>query len=112
MRPAAAIPALLALTALAGCGSTTIDSGKAESFLDGSLQPSPRSVTCPKNVTVKKGRTFACTVVAANGRRYSVTIHIVDDSGHVPYVEAPDALFAALGRWLDETEGAGSAPST
>ena len=28
---------------------------------------------------------------------------VLDESGHVPYVEAPDALFAAIRRFLDET---------
>jgi proline iminopeptidase len=28
---------------------------------------------------------------------------VIDESGHVPYVEAPDVLFAAIRRFLDET---------
>ena len=29
---------------------------------------------------------------------------VLEDSGHVPYVEQPDALFAAIDRFLEETE--------
>ena len=29
---------------------------------------------------------------------------VIDDAGHVPYVEQPEALFAAIGEFLDETE--------
>jgi len=74
---------LLPLTALAGCGSTTIDSGKAQSFLNGAIQPTPKTVKCPSGIQAKKGRSFDCSVVAVNGLRYRVTLHIIDDSGHV-----------------------------
>lgn len=36
---------------------------------------------------------------------------VLDESGHVPYVEAPDALFAAIRRFLDETASVASPSS-
>lgn len=37
---------------------------------------------------------------------------VLDESGHVPYVEAPDALFAAIRRFLDETASLASPSSS
>jgi len=73
----------IGLAALAGCGSTTIDSGKAQAFLNTAIQPTPKTVKCPNGIQAKKGRSFDCSVVAVNGLRYRVTLHIIDDSGHV-----------------------------
>jgi hypothetical protein len=60
-----------------------IDNGKVEALLEGSIQPPPRSIHCPKNVAVRPGRSFTCSLVAADGRRYAVTVHMVDRGGHV-----------------------------
>ena len=69
---------------VAGCGTTTIDRGKAEDFLRGTLgPPRPRAVSCPDGVKVRKGGTFTCQATLANGRRVEVTLHMVDDTGRV-----------------------------
>ena len=68
---------------LAGCGTTTIDSGKAEAFLRRAISPAPSSVSCPSNVKAQAGRTFQCTFVGADGRNYSVTMHMTNSSGGV-----------------------------
>jgi hypothetical protein len=34
-------------------------------------------------VEAKKGKTIECSVVAADGRRYRVTAHIIDGSGRL-----------------------------
>ena len=81
MRGVAATVACLCL-ALAGCGTARIDATKAESFLYGAIQPTPKSVRCPKGVPAKSGRTYRCTGIAANGRPFSVALHITDTSGH------------------------------
>lgn len=74
---------LVLATGAAGCGATTIDTHKAESFLSGAIQPRPRSVSCPRGIRVRTGRSFACEVVAASGTRYAVTLHIIDSAGRV-----------------------------
>jgi hypothetical protein len=84
----AAVPAFL----LAGCGTTVIDSGKAEQLIKHSLANAPnasvKSVSCPDDVTPKAGGTFECkiTVTAkSNGSEHSgtVTVHMVNDKGEV-----------------------------
>jgi uncharacterized protein DUF4333 len=67
----------------AGCGTTEIDSGRAQDFVKRAFGTPPRSVKCPSGVEAKPGRTVTCRVVAADGRRYDVVLHIVDDKGRV-----------------------------
>jgi hypothetical protein len=74
------LAAALAALALAGsgCGESTIDAGKAESFVRRSISPlTPQSVKCPSGVAAKPGRTLKCTLVLTDGRFYSVTLHVV-----------------------------------
>ena len=74
-----ALAALLAGAALAGCGSQEIDRGKAETFVRQSFgPPSAQTVTCPSGVKATKGHTFTCSVTDVSGRRYTVTLHILD----------------------------------
>ena len=47
------------------------------------FDPPARSATCPSGVEAKKGATFTCTAVAADGQRFSVTAHIVDGGGRI-----------------------------
>jgi hypothetical protein len=68
---------------VAGCGTTEIDSGRAQDFVKGTFGAPPRSVKCPSGVEAKPGRTFTCHAVAADGRRYDVVLHIVDGKGRV-----------------------------
>jgi hypothetical protein len=87
----AAGAAALAL-ALTGCGTTVIDSGKAESLIRQSVAGAGnfkvKSVSCPDNVTPKAGGTFTCQLSltrVADGSVHSgtVSVHEVDAKGHV-----------------------------
>ena len=73
-----ALPAL----ALAGCSSTEIDSGKAESFLRENIGGA-RTVKCPGGVEAEKGDTFECDVEYTDGRRAKATVHVETDEGRV-----------------------------
>jgi hypothetical protein len=72
---------------LSGCsvstGTTQIDSGKAEGFVKQAFKQTPRSVSCPSGVEAKAGRTLTCKVTSVSGRRYDVTLHIVNGDGRV-----------------------------
>jgi uncharacterized protein DUF4333 len=68
---------------VAGCGKTEIDSGRAEDFVKRAFGGVPQSVKCPSGVEAKPGRTLTCRVVAADGKRYEVVLHIVDRKGRV-----------------------------
>ena len=80
-------PAFLAASvlAVAGCGGTEIDAGKAEALIKQSIAgPPPKDVDCPDGVEAKKGSTFRCSVLYAEGiPTATVTVHIVDDDGHI-----------------------------
>jgi hypothetical protein len=73
----------LVLLALAGCGKTTIDQGRAESFVRSYFTPDARTADCPGGVEAKAGATFRCSVVAADGQSFSVTAHVVDSDGRL-----------------------------
>ena len=78
------LASLAALLLMAGCGGKTIDHVKAERFVSDHLEgPRPSSVECPKGVESKKGRTFGCTVIFADGTSATVTVHVVSGSGRV-----------------------------
>ncbi len=92
MRAHHTILALVAGLALASCGETTIDSDKGERFIRGVVveQVGARvgSVACPDDVATKKGGTFTCSVVGADGSRGDVLVTQRDDDGNVN-VSAP-----------------------
>jgi hypothetical protein len=81
--PRVLVAAPLLAVALAGCGKSEIDRGKAEEFVRGTFTPEARSASCPKGVEAKKGKTFACTAVDTSGKRFRVTLHIQDANGRV-----------------------------
>ena len=76
--------------AFAGC-SHTIDASKAERSIKAGLEGKARrgvsiaAVSCPTDVSAKKGNNFACTVKATNGKTAKVTVEQTDDKGHVTY---------------------------
>jgi len=77
---------LLALTlavALAGCGQTEIDRDKAETFVRSYFSPDAQSAECPDGVEAEKGKTFRCTAVDTDGRRFGVTVRVLDEDGRV-----------------------------
>jgi hypothetical protein len=81
----AAVAATAAAAVLAGCGSTTIDAGRAQKFVAGAFKAPPRSVKCPDGVEAKAGATLTCQVVDATGKRYDLVLHIVDSAGRVKF---------------------------
>lgn len=99
IRPLALTLPVLAVTALAGC-STKIDSDKAEkqikTVVEKQVGSTVKTVTCPDDKTAKKGDTFTCEVVGADGTKGKVLITEKDDDGNVnisaPFVHTgPDA---------------------
>jgi len=74
--------------ALAGC-TQTIDSDKAEQTISlGTAQRTGSKVTsvdCPSDQTAKKGNTFTCRVVAADGTRGQVLATVTADTGRVRF---------------------------
>jgi hypothetical protein len=83
----------LALAALiiSGC-SKSIDSAKAEKFIAKSVSAQVgaqvKSVSCPQDLTAKKGETFECTVTAVDGTTGKTRVTEKDDQGNVS-VSAP-----------------------
>jgi Domain of unknown function (DUF4333) len=77
----AAMAVVVAL-AVAGCGETVIDSGKAEGAVKENLQHvlSRRvaSVECPSGVAVKPKASFECAVRLAGGETKTATLTILD----------------------------------
>ena len=73
---------------LAGC-TRTIDSDKAEQTISvGTAQRTGSKVTsvdCPSDQTAKKGNTFTCRVVAADGTRGQVLATVTADTGRVRF---------------------------
>ena len=78
---ALALPAL----ALAACGGTEIDAGKAESLIKDNIGgPAPKTVDCPDGIKAKAGETFRCDLTYEHGVPPAVvTVHIEDDDGRI-----------------------------
>jgi len=76
---------LLAALGLAGCGQSTIDSGKTAEFVRSHYTgpESLKTVDCPKGVASKKGTNFDCKLTGVKGDHAIVTVHITNDSGRV-----------------------------
>jgi Domain of unknown function (DUF4333) len=81
------LPLFAALTVVfAGCGTTKIDSKKAEKLIRSSIAQAGNTVSsvhCPGGVEAKKGKTFDCTFALTDGRHGTVTVHMTNDKGHV-----------------------------
>jgi hypothetical protein len=83
---------LLVLPALIAVGCTkSIDTNKAERSIKTGLENRTSnglriaSVSCPKDVEVKKGATFTCTVKGTNHQTAKVNVIQHDDKGNVTY---------------------------
>ncbi len=76
-----------ALLALAACGS--IDAAETEKAVGQELARSIgaklRSVDCPEDVPVERGRNFVCTAVGADGTRVPVPVTQTNDEGDVEF---------------------------
>ena len=88
-----ALPVVVGVGALAftGCGSKVIDQGKAEGFTKQVVTANggtAKSVKCPSDVGVKKGKTFTCTATLTNGTKFKITFQMTDNNGTVKFVNA------------------------
>jgi len=75
---------LVAVTALAGCGTETINQKDAEDIarqVAGSGSVKLESLTCPSDVEPKKGKDFDCEVAYEDGATGTITMHQKDDKG-------------------------------
>ena len=81
-----AVPGLLAGGLLvAGCGSSTLDSGSAEKSISKVFAQAghpTKSVDCPNDIDAKKGTTFDCTITLSTGQTFKAHAVQTDDNGH------------------------------
>jgi hypothetical protein len=80
-----AVLSVAGMLALAGCGRTEIDGGKAEDLLRGTRTSQGRVVSakCPDGVEARAGADYECHVKLANGDSGTWTLHIRDGEGRV-----------------------------
>src|ERR1035437_8511326 len=90
--PKTAFLALFLLSAtilIAACGASTVNTKKAESVLKQDVVAQTgvaiASVSCPKNVTAKKGAIFMCVAHGADGTQAPINVKQADDQGNVLY---------------------------
>jgi Domain of unknown function (DUF4333) len=80
--------AALAVGAVLVFGSTTLDSGKAQSAIAQGTQKqfgvAPTDVHCPSGIAAKAGSTFTCTA-KLQGQPISFTVRQSDDKGNVTW---------------------------
>ena len=80
---------LAGATAVAGCGTKTIDDGKAEKAIKAEVARQAgadvRSVSCPDDVEPEKGGTFTCRVTGTDGSAGDVNVTQKDDEGRVRF---------------------------
>lgn len=82
----------VAAALLAGCGTTTIDSGKAEDTIKKAVVQQAgakvKGITCPAGKEAKAGDTFTCAVTGSDGSKGDAIVTEKDDKGNVR-VSAP-----------------------
>jgi len=91
-----AIPLILVLAALAGCGdaspaSDTIDPTRVEKAIEVSVAEQSHRlsiVVCPTGIKREKGKTFICVATLANGQKYPFDVTQKDDKANVRYEQA------------------------
>jgi hypothetical protein len=93
---AAGIVVLIAALAAAGCGSDTVDAGKAEQGLESSsLSTSSTKITsasCPNDVKKEKGQTFTCDVKLSGGGKAKVTVTQTSSHNTFSYAYKPGSV--------------------
>jgi hypothetical protein len=91
IRSGVAVALAVAGVAVAGCGDTVIDNTKAEDAIQRNLQSSLHekidSVSCPSDQKVVPGETFECTVTAADGKKATATLKILNKDADVSLVD-------------------------
>ena len=95
VRGCAAIALAVTGIAVAGCGETVIDDGKAEDAvkqnLQGSLPVKIVSVDCPSDQKVEPKATFDCQISTAKGTEAVATLKILNDDADVKIVALNEA---------------------
>jgi hypothetical protein len=91
--------ALLAMAALAGCGSSSIDSDELEEKLRTDLSaelsvfvganPDDVSIDCPDDIPAEEGEEFECTASAPKEGELLVEVTLTDDEGGFEAVVPP-----------------------
>ena len=82
-----ALVAALAAAAMAGCGSTTLETSQLEQTIKKDLEKQGAknvTATCPDDVEAKKGVSFTCKA-KSQGEEISVKGTQVDDEGNVEF---------------------------
>ena len=78
----------LATLGIAACGTTTIDTDKAESEITKQLDKQVgkgAKVSCPSDIEAKKGDTFNCTATDPDGNKATIVVTQKDDEGNVSW---------------------------
>ncbi len=85
MRLAPLIATLAAAASLTACGTETVDRADLERKLTDQLGRSagvePKSVACPDDVAIERGRRFDCTLTAPNGDDVRVAVTLTNGDG-------------------------------
>ena len=76
-----------------------------ESLGEFDLRNALRAVHCPTLVIHGRQDPIPLESAAAAAQSLSAEFLVLDDCGHVPYVEQPELLFAAIRRFLAESHG-------
>ncbi len=96
MRVSGRFGAAIALLAVAivvgavGCGETVVDDTKMEEKLARELEIGEikiSSVSCPADIEVEKGTTFACTVKLEGGEEQTAKLEILNDDADVSLID-------------------------
>jgi hypothetical protein len=78
-----------AAAALGGCGTTTIDTDKAETEIQKGIKEQTQveaTVSCPDDIEAKAKDTFECTATPKDGgEKATVTVTQKDDEGNITW---------------------------
>ena len=93
---APAVPLVLVLAALTGCGdasstSDTIDPTRVEKAIEVSVAEQSKRlsiVVCPTGIKREKDKTFICVATLSRGQKYPFKVTQKDDKGNVSYEQA------------------------
>ena len=93
-----AVLAVVASLGLAACGEETFDQGSLDDNVKSTFKeagaPEPKSVDCPDDAPAKKGSTFECKSVAANGTEVTFKWKATNDDGELDIVNAEEVGMA------------------
>jgi hypothetical protein len=79
----------------AGCGTDTVDAGKAEAEIEQGLSSTTAkiaSVSCPDDVEQKEGNQFTCSAKLEKGGQAKVLVTLTSDRGDAVYAFKPGTV--------------------